>query len=102
MFNLNDRVVTKRLGEPAIGVVRAIISPQFYHQRMIERYGPDNLEETTQNHYTIEFDDPIKQISLPELNHFFGNKQKAQEAYDSLPKHKFLEYPEEELELWQQ
>lgn len=80
------------------------MSPQFYNEKLKEELGDgyQNVEPATQNYYTVEFPEPIKQISLAELEHFFGNKEKAALAYESLPKYSFLHYPEEELELWQQ
>jgi hypothetical protein len=97
-FSLGDIVSTTK-GPAAVGIVRAVYEAGFYSwakKKQVPSHG-----RIDDNYYTVEFPEPIRVITVQEIREEFGWKyQEALEYLETLEKHKFLDYPQTDIEMF--
>jgi hypothetical protein len=105
-FTVGDIVCTKDKGPPGTGIIRAAYDATFYswacrekvkHIKWANRREPDMDD----HHYTVEFPEPIRVITVDEIMEEFGWKyNESLEYLETLSKHKYIDYPEKYLEMF--
>jgi len=109
-FQINDRVVSKKTGLPAVGTIHSLMTVEMWlgrqgktevPQRWIDLY-PDCGDKLI---IGVKFDSPQKPVTLAEYCSGDQNghsKVFLEEAYRYLPNTICAEYPEDDLEFLDQ
>ena len=104
-FSVGDLVCTVK-GPPAVGIIRAAYEANFYNwasQENLKHIKFTNLrKEHEDNYYTVEFPEPIRVITVEEIMSEFGWKyNESLEYLETLSKHKYLDFPEKFLSMFE-
>jgi hypothetical protein len=117
MFNLGDKVVSKRTGCPVVGTIIAIESGETYkntfyntHHVMMKYWFGLYPYWDTKLVYTVSFTEPQRIGTLEEFvaqsNELFAQRfieVDLKQLYEvAAPMSKFAQYPEEDLELFEE
>lgn len=109
MFNIGDKVVSKKTGQPVYGTVVGICTSDFFINT--RKYG--NVTTVWEKLYpswrekcvcSVKFDNPITPISFQELKEQSDpglSDEILNYLYSKYPKAWVAEYPEEDLELFE-
>lgn len=104
-MKINDRVITRKIGEPAIGRISCVFTGSRFKKisgqvdSFWDKYYPD---WETKLVYGVEFSEEIKTLSYSEvLDIYKGDKNLAKKIIDILPSYNFFYYPEDDLELFE-
>jgi hypothetical protein len=100
MFELGELVATVEKGPPAQGIIRACYDSDFYS--WAKKQGIKHLKwankrdfKAEENYYTVEFPSPIRVITVQEIQTEFNWKYaESLEYLETLPMHKYLDFPE--------